>query len=123
VTQINLRDEANLKPIFISESLTPSEKDDLIHLIREYKDVFAWNYKDMPVLDHQITMHRLNINPDAEPVMQQQHFRLEVMEAIKLEVKKLIDSDFVREGQHPDWVANIVPVPKKNGKIQICIDF
>jgi len=45
------------------------------------------------------------------------------MEAIKSEVKKLIDSDFVREEQHPDWVANIVPVSKKNGKIQICIDY
>jgi len=41
------------------------------------------------------------------------------MKAIESEVKKLIDSDFVREEQHPDWVANIVSVPKKNGKIQI----
>ena len=45
------------------------------------------------------------------------------MEAIKLKVKKLINSDFVREEQHSDWVANIVHVPKMNEKIQICIDF
>ena len=45
------------------------------------------------------------------------------MEAIQSEVKKLIDSDFIREEQHPDRVANIVPVTKKNGKIHICIDF
>ena len=41
VTQINLGDEPNPKPIFISECLSPSEKEDLIHLIREYKDVFT----------------------------------------------------------------------------------
>ena len=41
MTQINLGDEANPKPIFISDSLLLSEKEDLIHLIREYKDVFA----------------------------------------------------------------------------------
>ena len=35
------------------------------------------------------------------------------MKAIELEVKNLIDSSFVREEQHPDWVANIVPVLKK----------
>jgi len=35
------------------------------------------------------------------------------MEAIETEVKKLIDSDFIREEQHPVWVANIVPIPKK----------
>ena len=45
------------------------------------------------------------------------------MEAIQLEVKKLIDSDFIRLEQYPDWVANIVPVTKKNVKIQICINF
>jgi len=45
------------------------------------------------------------------------------MEASKSEVKKLIYFGFVREEQYPDWVANIVSVPKKNGKIQICIDY
>ena len=41
VIQINLRDEANPKLIFISESLSPPEKEDLICLVREYIDVFA----------------------------------------------------------------------------------
>ena len=45
------------------------------------------------------------------------------MESIESEVKKLINSSFIREKQHPDWVANIVHVPKKNGKIRICIDY
>ena len=45
------------------------------------------------------------------------------MEAIKAEVKKLIESGFIREEQHPNWVANIIPVLKKNGKIRVCIDF
>src|SRR5438045_7298526 len=45
------------------------------------------------------------------------------MDAIEQEVRKLIDSGFIREEQHPDWVSNIVPVTKKNGSIRICIDF
>lgn len=45
------------------------------------------------------------------------------MEAIQEEVKKLIDSVFIREEQHPDWVANILPITKKSRKIRICIDF
>jgi len=72
VTQINLRNETNPKPIFMSKSLSPSEKEDLISLVREYIDVFAWNYKDMPGLDPQVAMHRLNINLDVKPVKQQQ---------------------------------------------------
>jgi len=33
VTQINLGDEANPKPIFMSESLSHSEKNDLISIV------------------------------------------------------------------------------------------
>jgi len=45
------------------------------------------------------------------------------MEAIKSEVRKVINSSFVREEQHSDWVADIVPVAEKNGKIQIVWTF
>ena len=92
--------------------------------MQEYIDVFAWNYEDMPGLDPRVAMHRLNINSDVKPVKQQQRrFRPEIIEAIQSEVKKLIDSGFIREEQHPDWVANIVPVAKKNGKIRILLIF
>jgi len=68
ITQINLGDEANPKPIFISESLSALDKEDLISLVREYIDVFTWNYEDMPGLDLQVAMHHININPDSNPI-------------------------------------------------------
>lgn len=34
-----------------------------------------------------------------------------------------MDSGFIHGEQHLDWVANIVPISKKNGKIWICIDL
>ena len=78
----------------------------------------------MPGLDPEIAMHRLNIKPDAKPVKQQQRwFRPDIMEVIETEANKLIECSFIREEHYPDWVANIVPILKKNGKIQICIDF
>jgi len=100
------------------------EKEEMIVLVKEYIDVFAWNYEDMPGLDPQVAMHRLNIRPDAKPVkLQQRRFRPNIMEAIEVEVRKLIACGFIREEQHPDWVANIVPVLKKNEKKRIYIDY
>jgi len=65
-----LGDQKHQKLISISESLSPTEKKDLISLIKEYIDVFAWSYEDMPGLDPHVAMHRLNIKPDAKPVKQ-----------------------------------------------------
>src|SRR3954463_9703842 len=107
--QVNMGDEINPKPIYISDTLSQKEKADLIALIREYVDVFAWHYEDLPGLDPKVAMHRLNIKADAKPVKQSQRcFRPDIMDSIEQEVRKLIDSGFIREDQHPDWVANIV---------------
>jgi len=69
--QINVGDQKHAKLISISESFSPTEKQDLIALIKEYIDVFAWSYEDMPDLDPQVAMHHLNIKSDTKPVKQQ----------------------------------------------------
>ena len=49
--------------------------------------------------------------------------RIELEEKVVEEFKKLIDAGFIREEPTPDWIANIVPVKKKNGQIRICVEF
>jgi len=71
VIQVNLGNQDHPMPIFISESLPLAEREELTILIKEYIDVFAWNYGDMLGLDPQVAMHRLNIRPEAKPVKQQ----------------------------------------------------
>ena len=39
------------------------------------------------------------------------------------EVQKLLDAGVIREVQYPEWLANIVMIPKKNGKWRMCINF
>src|SRR5436190_24035955 len=88
-------------PYIISDTLSQDEKADLIALIREYIDVFAWHYEDMLGLDPKVAMHRLNIKAGAKPVKQsQRRFRPDIMDAIEQEVRKLIDLWFIREEQH-----------------------
>ena len=41
----------------------------------------------------------------------------------KKKVKKQFDAGFLVVARYPEWVANIVPVPKKDGKVQICVDY
>ena len=43
--------------------------------------------------------------------------------ATVLEVEKLKKNNFVREVQCLDWLANVVVLQKKNGKLRVCNDF
>jgi hypothetical protein len=42
---------------------------------------------------------------------------------LKKEVERLIEANFIRPCRYAEWISNIVPVYKKNGKMRVCIDF
>ncbi|XP_022865625.1 uncharacterized protein LOC111385468 [Olea europaea var. sylvestris] len=44
-------------------------------------------------------------------------------EALKEEVQKLIQNDFIRKATYPRWVFNPVLVKKHNKKWRVCVDF
>src|ERR1043165_536008 len=46
-----------------------------------------------------------------------------IMSKIKEEVERLLKSRFIRTARYVEWLANIVPVMKKNVKLRVCIDF
>ena len=51
------------RPISVSASLTEKEKSELVLLLKEFKDVFAWDYSEMPRLDPRLITHTLNVDP------------------------------------------------------------
>ncbi|KAA3458801.1 hypothetical protein EPI10_013371 [Gossypium australe] len=65
------------KVVKIGTHITEETKQDLVELLREFKDVFAWSYQDIP-----------GLSTDIEVV------------------------------KYSAWVANIVPVPMKDGNIK-----
>ena len=45
------------------------------------------------------------------------------MKYLEEEIDKLLETRFIREVQYPEWLANVVMVPKANGKWGVCVDF
>ena len=39
------------------------------------------------------------------------------------EIARLLAAGFIKEVQHPEWLANLVMVEKKNKKWRMCIDY
>ncbi|RVW21846.1 Retrovirus-related Pol polyprotein from transposon 17.6 [Vitis vinifera] len=108
----------------IGSDLSTDERDSLIQLLRSYLDVFAWSYEDMPGLDPSIVQHRLPLLPHARPVKQKlrrSHPRWSLQ--VKEEIQKQLSVGFLSVVEYPEWLANVVPVPKKDGKVRVCVDF
>ena len=112
------------REIRIGSSLSHDERSRLIDLRRSYLDVFAWSYEDMPGLDPTIVQHHLPILPHARPVKQKLrrlHPRWSLQ--VKEEIQKQLSVGFLSVVEYPEWLANVVPVPKKDGKVRVCVDF
>ena len=58
------------KPVSISAFLSTSERTQLVALLKEYQDVFAWQYNEMPGIDPTLVAHSLNVEPRAKPMVQ-----------------------------------------------------
>jgi hypothetical protein len=46
-----------------------------------------------------------------------------VFSDIKAEITWLIEAKIIRQYRYAEWISNVVPVYKKNGKLRACIDF
>ncbi|XP_062021144.1 uncharacterized protein LOC133737640 [Rosa rugosa] len=122
--EINLGTPEDPKPLFISKLLSREFKEELVALLREYKDCFAWDYHEMPGLDRSIVEHKLPLYNDCKPHKQPpRRFSAEVQLEIKNEIERLLYAGFIRTARYVEWISNVVPVKKKNGKIRVCIDF
>ncbi|KAK8703732.1 hypothetical protein V6N13_047378 [Hibiscus sabdariffa] len=121
---LNLGTEEERREVKIGTTISADTRQNLIKLLQKYIDVFAWSYQDMPGLDEGIAMHRLPIRPECKPVQQKlRRMKPEMLLKIQEEVKKQFEAGFLQAVTYSDWVANIVPVPKKDGKVRMCVDY
>ena len=104
--------------------LSIDERDGLAQLLISYLDVFAWSYEDMSGLDPSIVQHRLPLLPHVRPVKQKlrrlhPRWSLQVNE----EIQKQLSVGCLSVVEYPEWLANVVPVPKKDDKVRVYVDF
>ena len=68
--------------------------------------------------------HCLSIKWEFHPFQQPpRRMSKEVELKVKDEIKKILKAKFIRPTRYVQWLANIVLVMKKNGKLRVCVDF
>ena len=69
--------------------------------MKEFKDVFARDYSEMPRLDPGLIAHTLNVDLEAKPVAQPTKiFHTKIEGQIFKEVQKLLVAGFIKPIQH-----------------------
>ncbi|KAK1619321.1 hypothetical protein QYE76_024838 [Lolium multiflorum] len=49
--------------------------------------------------------------------------KAEILVEVKKEIQKMLDAGFIRTCRYAEWISNVVPVEKKDGRWRVAIDF
>ena len=124
IVPIILNPEKPDKKIYIGKGLDPNIQSQIISFLKQNEDCFAWSQADMTGISPQNISHHLNVDPTFKAIRQKRRKQHpEKNKIVNEEVCKLLSNGAIREVLYPDWLANVVVVPKKNGKHRVCIDF
>jgi hypothetical protein len=112
--EVDIGDGTVPRPMFVNKNLDPMFKLELIIILKEYVDCFAWNYNEMPGLSRDLVEHKLPIKPGFKPYKQsRRNFNPDIYDRVKEEINRLLDAKFIRPCRYSDWISNIVPIEKK----------
>jgi len=76
----------------------------------------------MSGLDTDTIVHRVPLVEGCKPVKQNlRRIHPDVLIKVKAEIEKQWNAGFLEVVKYPQWVSNIVVVPKKEDKIRVCL--
>ena len=104
---VNLSNDPNvLWTTSINANLSQLEKTQLIALLKEYANVCAWEYNEMPGFDLNLVVYALNVELGVKLVIQPMWtFHPNIEAEIIKEVQKLLVAGFIRPIEHLKWLS------------------
>ncbi|XP_071919055.1 uncharacterized protein [Coffea arabica] len=124
VEQVVLDEAKPDQVVQVGAGLPSPLKEEMISLIKDHRDIFAWSADKVVGVPPELMIHQLKVNPQARPVRQKRrHFVPERSKAISDEVDKLLPVKMIHEIQYPTWLSNPVMVKKDTGGWRMCVDF
>jgi len=71
-----------------------------------------------------LAQHRIELDTSIPPAHQARYrLNLNYAAMVKQDIDKLLVARFIQHVEKATWLSPIVVVPKKNGKLRICVDF
>ena len=80
---VNLGTSEEKKEVKIGTCVSANVQEELVALLRDSQDIFAWPYQDMPSLSSEIMQHRLPLNLECS-LMKQKLRRMKPEMSLKI---------------------------------------
>ena len=107
----------------IGKGTTEKERIEILDLIREFKDTFAWNYDELKAYRGDI-QHAIPLTEGAKPFQQNlRHINPKLANQIQKELQKMVDAGIIAPIRYSSWMSNLVVFRKKSGDIRLCVDL
>ena len=124
IKEVSLDPEDPDIKVLVGSEIQENIKKDLLAFLKRRRSTLAWKHEDITGISKDIITHKLGIDKSFRPIHQKRRkFAPERNLIIQKEVEKLLKTGMIREVKYPKWLANVVVVPKKNGKWRVCVDF
>ena len=105
-----------VKPVIISATLNENKKQQLIRILRNYKEAIAWSIEDLKGINPYICMHKILLNDDAKTSVEHQRRLNPVMkDVVRKEVMKWLNAGFIYAISNSPWTSPVYVVSKKGG--------
>ena len=112
--------KASTLPVIISASLTATEEDKLLRVLRDHKNALGWSLADLKGIRPSMCMHRIFLEDGHKPSVEaQRRLNPTMKEVVHKEVLKLLDVGVIYPISDSAWVSLVQVVPKKGGTIVI----
>ena len=109
-------EQEGAKPVIISAALNENEEQQLLRILRNYKEVIAWSIEDLKGISLSICMHKILLNDDAKTSVEHQRRLNPVMkDVVRKKVLKWLNVGFIYAISDSLWVSPVHVVPKEGG--------
>ena len=104
------------KPVIISARISNAEEQRLLEILRKHKESIAWSIEDLKGISPSICMHKILLEENTRPTVEDQRRLNPVMkEIVRKEVLKWLNAIFIYAISDSLRVSPVHVVPKKGG--------
>ncbi|RVW11722.1 hypothetical protein CK203_110112 [Vitis vinifera] len=98
-------EEGNKAPVVISSSLTVSQEDNLLRILRKHKKAIRWQIYDLKGISPLICTHHIYMEEGAKPTRQlQRRLNPHMQEVVRAEVLKLLQAGIIYPISDSTWI-------------------